>query len=129
MAATGSDLGRAVVSNATTQILLRQAPQALDQITEAFALTDGERHLLTSARRGQGLLVASTDRVAFDVVSSQTEHTLASTDPKFLASPAADEANAGVDAPFMGESTIASREVASSGFGPTGDLDAEEGDL
>jgi type IV secretory pathway VirB4 component len=81
----GSDLGQAVVANAATQILLRQAPQALDQIAEAFNLTDGERQLLASARRGQGLLAAGSDRVAFDVVASPAEHALATTDPKFLA--------------------------------------------
>ncbi|MEV5704827.1 DUF87 domain-containing protein [Actinoallomurus sp. NPDC052274] len=81
----GSDLGQAVVANAATQILLRQAPQALDQITEAFNLTDGERQLLASAHRGQGLLAAGSDRVAFDVVASPAEHALATTDPKFLA--------------------------------------------
>ncbi|GAB2841733.1 hypothetical protein GCM10027176_51960 [Actinoallomurus bryophytorum] len=81
----GSDLGQAVVANAATQILLRQAPQALDQITEAFALTDGERHLLASAHRGQGLLLAGADRVAFDVVASPAEDALATTDPAVLA--------------------------------------------
>jgi type IV secretory pathway VirB4 component len=81
----GSDLGQAVVANAATQILLRQAPQALDQIAEAFALTDGERQLLASARRGQGLLAAGADRVAFDVVASPTEDALATTDPQVLA--------------------------------------------
>ena len=81
----GSDLGQAVVANAATQILLRQAPQALDQIAEAFALTDGERQLLASARRGQGLLVAGADRVAFDVVASPVEDALATTSPEFIA--------------------------------------------
>jgi type IV secretory pathway VirB4 component len=81
----GSDLGQAVVANAATQILLRQAPQALDQIAEAFALTDGERQILASARRGQGLLAAGADRVAFDVVSSPAENLLATTDPALLA--------------------------------------------
>ncbi|WP_395107262.1 VirB4 family type IV secretion system protein [Actinomadura sp. SCN-SB] len=80
-----TDLGRAVVSNAATQILLRQAPQALDQVAEAFALTDGERHLIASARQGQALLAVGADRVAFDVVSSPAEHALATTSPAFLA--------------------------------------------
>jgi type IV secretory pathway VirB4 component len=93
----GSDLGQAVVANAATQILLRQAPQALDQITDAFALTDGERALLASARRGQGLLVAGGDRVAFDVVSSPAEHALATDSPEFLASLEAEAANSGMD--------------------------------
>lgn len=35
------DLGLAVVSNASTQILLRQASQAIDTVGDAFALTDG----------------------------------------------------------------------------------------
>jgi type IV secretory pathway VirB4 component len=71
----GSDLGQAVVANAATQILLRQAPQALDQVTEAFGLTDGERQLLA----------AGADRVAFDVVASPAEDALATTSPEFLA--------------------------------------------
>jgi hypothetical protein len=32
----GSDLGLAVISNAATQILMRQAPQAIDAVTAAF---------------------------------------------------------------------------------------------
>jgi type IV secretory pathway VirB4 component len=86
----GSDIGQAVVANAATQILLRQAPQALDAITEAFALTDGERQLLASARRGQALLLAGSDRVAFDVVASPAEDALATTSPEFLATSPAD---------------------------------------
>jgi hypothetical protein len=81
----GSDLGQAVVANAATQILLRQAPQAIDQVAEAFALSGGERQMLLSARRGHGLLACGTDRVAFAVVSSPQEHFLATTDPAELA--------------------------------------------
>ena len=53
-----TDLGRAVVANAATQILLRQAPQAIDQVAAEFRLSAGERALLLSARRGEGLLAA-----------------------------------------------------------------------
>jgi len=38
-----TDLGRAVVANAATQILLRQAPQSIAAVGEAFGLSDGER--------------------------------------------------------------------------------------
>jgi type IV secretory pathway VirB4 component len=75
----GSDLGLAVVSNAATQILLRQAPQAIDAVTATFGLTAGERQYLLSADRGQGLLLAGTDRVAFQQVCSGKEHSLAAT--------------------------------------------------
>jgi type IV secretory pathway VirB4 component len=81
----GSDLGRAVVSNAATQVLLRQAPQAIDAVGEAFGLTDGERRLLLSARRGHGLLVSGANRTSFESISSDAEHALATTDPAELA--------------------------------------------
>ncbi|MGH3857715.1 MAG: VirB4 family type IV secretion system protein, partial [Pseudonocardiaceae bacterium] len=56
----GSDLGKAVVANAATQILLRQAPQAIDEVTRTFDLSAGERQFLLSADRGQGLLSTGT---------------------------------------------------------------------
>jgi hypothetical protein len=80
----GTDLGQAVVANAATQILLRQAPQAIDAVGDAFGLTDGERRMLLAARRGHGLLISGTARCAFEAVSSPAEHALATTDPTDL---------------------------------------------
>jgi len=91
----GSDLGKAIVANAATQILLRQAPQAIDEITQVFDLSQGERQFLLTADRGQGLLAAGTHRVAFEAVASPTEHYLITTDPAELAAYA--EANAHAD--------------------------------
>ena len=88
----GSDLGRAVVANAATQILLRQAPQAIEEITAAFHLSAGERQFLLSAERGQGLLAAGTQRVAFEALASPGEHQLVTTDPAELADPSLDGA-------------------------------------
>jgi type IV secretory pathway VirB4 component len=79
----GTDLGRAVVANAATQILLRQAPQAIDAVGDAFGLTAGERRLLLAARRGQGLLIAGAHRTSFEAVASDAEDRLACTDPGF----------------------------------------------
>jgi hypothetical protein len=79
----GTDLGQAVVSNAATQVLLKQAPQAIDAVADAFGLTVGERRMLLSARVGHGLLISGTNRTAFESISSQTEHLLATTDPGF----------------------------------------------
>jgi type IV secretory pathway VirB4 component len=82
-----TDLGRAVVSNATTQVLLRQAPQAIDAVADAFDLSDGERAYLLSAETGDGLLCATSsgNRVAFSTVASPTENALITTDPAELA--------------------------------------------
>jgi type IV secretory pathway VirB4 component len=94
----GSDLGRAVISNAATQILLRQAPQAIDLITGTFRLSAGEREFLLTARQGEGLLAAGpADRVAFRTVASDFEHQLATTSPEFLANLEAEGRNPGVD--------------------------------
>ena len=69
----GSPLGQAVVANAATQILLRQAPQSIDTLTDAFGLSAGERAYLLGATRGQGLLAAGVDRVAFTALASPAE--------------------------------------------------------
>jgi type IV secretory pathway VirB4 component len=80
-----SDLGKAVVANAATQILLRQASQAIDEITQTFDLSAGERQFLLSADKGQGLLSAGTQRVAFQSIASPTEHFLVTSNPAELA--------------------------------------------
>jgi type IV secretory pathway VirB4 component len=76
-----TDIGRAVVSNAATQILLRQAPQAADAVAEAFGLTDGERAFLLSAGRGDALLACGTARVAFHSLACDIEADLIQTGP------------------------------------------------
>ena len=68
-----SDLGRAVVANAATQILLGQAPQALEQLTDAFALTEGEGQRLLAGPEGQ--------RAWFAALASPAEHPLLTTNP------------------------------------------------
>jgi type IV secretory pathway VirB4 component len=72
----GSELGQAVIANAATQILMRQAPQAIDLIADTFALTAGEARMLLAAGRGEALLLAGSHRVAFHTVASAREHQL-----------------------------------------------------
>jgi type IV secretory pathway VirB4 component len=81
----GSPLGQAIVANAATQILLRQAPQAIDALADAFRLSDGERAFLLGAQRGEGLLSSGPDRVAFAALASPTEHRWCTSDPAELA--------------------------------------------
>lgn len=80
-----SHLGKAVVANAATQILLRQSPQAIDEICAVFNLSLGERHFLLSADQGQGLLSTGTQRVAFQAIASPAEHYLVTSDPTEIA--------------------------------------------
>jgi len=81
----GTDLGRAVVTNSATQILLRQAPQAIDQVGAAFRLSQGERSWLMAASQGSGLISTGTSRAAFRAIASADEHQLATTNPVELA--------------------------------------------
>jgi len=82
----GTDLGQAVVANAATQILLRQAPQSIEALAEAFGLSAGEQTFLLAARRGEGLLAGGPDaRIAFQTVASAEEHALITTNPAELA--------------------------------------------
>lgn len=103
-----TDLGKAVVANAATQILMRQAPQAIDAIDEAFGLSAGERQILLAAPRGHGLLLAGgSHRVAFDAIASPAEDHLCNSTPPVLTHPTVQPATAGpggsADAPGVGE--------------------------
>ncbi len=80
-----SELGQAIVANAATQILLRQAPQAIERVSEAFRLTAGERRYLLACPRGHGLFVVGDDRFPLRVLASPTEHAWVTTDPAELA--------------------------------------------
>ncbi|NRQ33963.1 conjugal transfer protein TraC [Nonomuraea sp. NN258] len=81
-----TELGQAIVANAASQILLRQAPQAISAVGEAFDLSEGERQFLLAAERGQALMVAGpASRVALTVVASPSEAELITTDPAELA--------------------------------------------
>ncbi|MEU8132176.1 VirB4 family type IV secretion system protein [Streptodolium elevatio] len=88
-----TDLGRAVIANAATQILLRQATQAIDEVTQAFDLSEGERQFLLSADQGQGLLSTGAHRVAFEAIASPAEHDLITSNPAELAPYAGHERN------------------------------------
>ncbi|MHB8246079.1 MAG: VirB4 family type IV secretion system protein [Acidimicrobiales bacterium] len=77
-------LGEAVVANAATQVLLRQAPQAIDSVRKAFALSAGEQNFLLAADRGEGIVALGPDRVAFRALASEAEHRLVTSDPAEL---------------------------------------------
>jgi type IV secretory pathway VirB4 component len=85
----GTDLGVAVVSNAATQMLLRQAPQAIDRVAEAFHLSPGERRYLLTCPTGSGLLLTGDQRIQLKIVASNKEHELVTSDPADLAELAA----------------------------------------
>jgi conjugal transfer ATP-binding protein TraC len=76
-----SRMGRAVVSNSSLQLLLKQAPSSVDLIGETFKLTAEEKARLTTFPVGEGLFFAGLNHVIIRVLASQTEGQLITTNP------------------------------------------------
>ena len=77
-----SRYGKAVVSNSSMQILLKQSTASIDLIAEVFNLTEGEKYLLLESDVGEGLFFAGLNHVAIKVVASYTEDQIITSDPK-----------------------------------------------
>ncbi len=77
-----SDYGKAIVTNSSIQILLKQHPAAIDRVAETFYLSEGERRLLLAADIGEGLFFAGANHVAIRIKASQAEHNLITTNPE-----------------------------------------------
>lgn len=76
--------GKAIVTNSSIQILMRQSPAAIDTISKVFYLSQGEKNLLLSAEVGRGLFFAGNNHVAIRVVASPEEHRLITSKPEEL---------------------------------------------
>jgi len=79
-----SDYGKAIVTNSSIQILMKQSPAAIDKIGKVFYLSQGEKNLLLAAAVGEGLFFAGANHVAMKVVASPQEHKLITSDPAEL---------------------------------------------
>jgi type IV secretory pathway VirB4 component len=77
----GSRLGRAIVANASMQLLLKQSSSAVDVLADVFKLTSEEKKRLSQFPVGQGLFFAGQNHVHIQVVASQTETGLITTNP------------------------------------------------
>ncbi|KKQ01519.1 MAG: Type IV secretory pathway VirB4 component-like protein [Candidatus Roizmanbacteria bacterium GW2011_GWA2_36_23] len=71
-----TDEGKAIITNSSLQIILKQSTAAVEKITETFYLTGGEKHFLLSAGIGEGLFFAGHNHVGFKVIASEEEKTL-----------------------------------------------------
>lgn len=74
--------GREIVTNSSIQILLKQHAAAIDQIGEVFYLSEGEKQLLLTADKGQGIFFAGQNHVAIQIISSEDEHNLITSNPE-----------------------------------------------
>lgn len=71
-----TDEGKAIITNSSLQIILKQSTAAVEKIAETFFLTGGEKHFLLSAGIGEGLFFAGHSHVGFKVIAGEEEKTL-----------------------------------------------------
>src|SRR3970282_1890767 len=79
-----TDYGKAVLSNSSIQMLLKQSPTEIDTVSQIFYLSSGEKELLLSAGIGEGLFFAGASHVAVKIVASPFEKDLATSNPQEL---------------------------------------------
>lgn len=79
-----SQYGKAILTNSSLQLLLKQSPAAIDLVQETFMLTEGEKYLLLEGGVGEGIFFAGNRHAAIKVVASHTEDQLITSDPRQL---------------------------------------------
>jgi type IV secretory pathway VirB4 component len=79
-----SRYGKAIVTNSSLQLLLKQSPAGIDVISDTFYLTNQEKFLLLESNVGEGIFFAGTNHVAIKVIASYSEDQIITTDPSQL---------------------------------------------
>ncbi len=77
-----TDHGKAIITNSSIQILLKQSTAAVDKLAEVFFLSGGEKHLLLSTEVGEGLFFAGSSHVAIRIIASPEEYQLVTSKPQ-----------------------------------------------
>ena len=80
-----SKMGRAIVSNTSMQLLLKQSSSAVDVLSDVFKLTEEEKKRLANFPIGQGLFFAGQSHVHIQIQASPTEQQLITTNPQAAA--------------------------------------------
>ena len=78
------DQGKSIITNSSIQLLLKQAPSAVDVLAKIFNLTEGEKYVLLNSGVGQGLFFAGLKHVAIQIIASYTEDKIVTTNPEEL---------------------------------------------
>lgn len=77
-----SSYGKAIVTNSSIQLLLKQSPASIDVLQDVFKLTDQEKYILLNASVGTGLFFAWGEHVGIQVLSSFFEQNIIDTKMK-----------------------------------------------
>jgi conjugal transfer ATP-binding protein TraC len=86
-----SEYGKPIITNSSMQLLLKQAPSAVETLAKIFNLTQGEKYVLLNSGVGQGLFFAGLKHVAVQIIASYTEDKIVTTDPEKILQAREDE--------------------------------------
>lgn len=76
-----SDYGRAIASQSSLRILMRQDTTTIKNVVSEFHLSEYEENFLLTCEKGDALIIADQNHVAVKVVASDKEHPLITTNP------------------------------------------------
>ena len=82
-----SDYGRAIASQSSLRILMRQDTTTIKNVVSEFNLSEYEQNFLLTCDKGEALIIADKNHVAVKVVASEKEHPLITTNPAELYHP------------------------------------------
>jgi type IV secretory pathway VirB4 component len=80
----GSAYGKAIVSNSSLTLLMKQHPAAVDFVAQTFNLTQAEKYFLLNCDKGEGLFFAGLNHIAIKTIASYQEDILITTNPEQL---------------------------------------------
>jgi conjugal transfer ATP-binding protein TraC len=76
-----NDYGRAIASQSSLRVLMRQDTTTIKNVTSEFNLSEYEQNFLLTCEKGDALIIADQNHVAIKVVASDMEHPLITTNP------------------------------------------------
>jgi hypothetical protein len=122
--------GKAVLTNSSIQILLKQGTAEVDMIAETFYLSEGEKALLLSADVGEGLFFAGQNHVAMKAFAAPFEHELITSNPmEILKRQQKEQAMALIHSPTAASAPVTPANTAPSTQSPASTFHSSPGTL
>jgi type IV secretory pathway VirB4 component len=80
----GSKYGKAILTNSSLQLLLKQSPATIGMVKDTFNLSEEEKYLLLECDVGEGIFFAGLKHAAIKVIASYTEDQIITSNPEQL---------------------------------------------
>ena len=80
----GGKYGRGIINSSSIKMIMRTSELEREELNQVLRLSSEEQRRITRCSKGDGLLVAGSNRVALHVSASSGEHDLITTDRKDL---------------------------------------------